>query len=452
MCEEPTEARAANWKKGDRMTTLVLSFAQLFGTALGMAVIWRLSRSAMPDRLVFAIAAILSGLMALFVFAISEPSHLFEDFTDAYLAAGQAVLSGPEALRPEIELGAHGFVNLPIVAYLFTPFALLPDHMASLAFLLAGIGAMLGAWWLICRHFRFDRTVSALSLFVMSSFGPMLYSVREGNTSHILLLALIGGLVLSRSRRDYLAGIVFAAAAIIKPPLLLIGIYFALRQRWRVVAGGLGMCVGTLALSLLVFGWDMHALWIANFREYAGAPMPGFNTQSLAAATLRFMLGPDSYLDWEPHALPGLARSVILGLTLILLAIGVWASRRAGDADDREDMHISLLLAFICIASTVSWSHYYTWLIPAFALVYSRLKNEDLLTWPVISALAAFILAMPAERIGHAETGRLPDIIAGVASSHLLWAGLLLYGLLIWLAAGSLASRRNRTSTPSAEK
>ena len=69
-----------------------------------------------------------------------------------------------------------------------------------------------------------------------------------------------------------------------------------------------------------------------------------------------------------------------------------------------------------------------------------------------MSALAAFVLAMPAERIGHAETGRLPGIIAGVASSHLLWAGLLLYGLLIWLAEGSLASRRNRTSTPNAEK
>lgn len=434
------------------MPTLALSVIHLAATAAGLWLLWRLSRSAASDLVLTGATAILSGAMALFLLAVSEPGDIFKDFTNAYLAAGHAVLDGPAALAPEIARGAHGFVNLPIVAYLFAPFALPPGKVASVIFFLIGGITVLAAWLLACRYFRFSRTETALSLFALSAYGPMIYSFREGNTSHMLLLALIGGLALSRARRDIAAGIVFAAAAIIKPPLLLIGIYYALRGRWQVVAGGLGLCVAALALSLLVFGWDMHVLWITNFREYAGAPMPGFNTQSLAAAASRFLLGPGSYTDWDPHALPGLARAIVLAVTLVLLALGVRAALKAGDAAGREDLDLALLLAFICIASTVSWSHYYTWLLPGFAFVYTRLRDEQVRGLPVLAAIAAFVLTMPPETRGPAEAGDMPALLAGFVSSHLLWGGLIFYGVLVWLGAGPLARRRSMTSSPSAAK
>ena len=32
-------------------------------------------------------------------------------------------------------------------------------------------------------------------------------------------------------------------------------------RRWMVVAGGAAVIAGSILLSLLIFGWDMHVLW-----------------------------------------------------------------------------------------------------------------------------------------------------------------------------------------------
>ncbi|MES1156687.1 MAG: glycosyltransferase family 87 protein [Alphaproteobacteria bacterium] len=423
-----------------------------FGAGLGLWLIWRLSRTTLSTPLLFGATAVLSAAMALFVFLGSQPTNLFEDFKDAYLAAGKAVLSGPAALRPQIQLGAYGFVNIPIVAYLFAPFALVPQRVATSAFLLIGLGSVLGAWLLICRRYRFDRMESALALFALSSFGPLIYSFREGNASHILLLALAGGLTLSSARRDLAAGAAFAAAAIIKPPLLLIGLYYALRGRWRIVAAGLGLCVATLILSLLVFGWSMHVLWFEQFRAYASAPMPGYNDQSLAAAALRFVLGQESYQDWGPRPLPSLVHTGVLAATLALFVTGVWAALRGRGRADREDLEIFLLLAFICVASTVSWSHYYVWLLPGFAFAYARLKSDGATGWPMPATLAAFVLAMPTGSLTHPPVYGVLAPYFIVIVSHLLYGGLIFYAVLVRIAAGPFNLRHNITSTPKAAK
>lgn len=430
------------------MPSVVITGVHLLATGLGLWLIWRLSRTALPAIAFHAITAALCAAIALYVFLVSEPPNLFEDFKDAYLAAGRAVLSGPAALEAEIKLGSAGFVNLPIVAYLFSPFALAPQRVASLAFLLLGAACVLGAWWMTCRHYAFNRTESALALFALSSFGPLLYSFREGNTSHMLLLALVGGLVLAQRKREFAAGAVFAAAAIIKPPLLLIGVLYGLRGRWRIVAGGLAMCVCALALSLLVFGWDMHALWIQQFSGYASAPMPGFNSQSLASEAARFVFGPSSYWDWSPHALPAFVRVAVLGATLALLGLGVLACLRA--TTDRDDLDLWMLLTFICIASTVSWSHYYVWLLPGFAFAYARTKSGSAPAWSGAALLGAFVLAMPAVYLQRTGVEGSPALFTDIVVSHLLMGGLIFYVVLARLGAGALIIRRSGANAPSA--
>lgn len=431
---------------------MLLSLVHIAFALIGVWGIARMSRTALSTVSLFAVTLALCAVMALYVFMISEPPNLFEDFKTAYLAAGRAVLAGPSALAPELELGAHGFVNIPIVAYLFSPFALLPARLASLAFLLVGAVSVLAAWHLLCRHYRFDRTEAAISLFLVACFGPLLYSVREGNTSHILLVAIIGGLVLSRGRKDFSAGAAFAAAAIIKPPLLLIGVYYACRGRWKVAAGGLALCSGVALLSVALFGWDMHVLWFQQFREYAGDPMPGYNAQSLATAASRFVLGPESFLNWDPQPLPDLVRLGVLAGTFGLLALGVATGIRARNIPEREDLELSLLLAFICIASTVSWSHYYVWLLPGFAFVYARLKDAGTKTWLIPASIAAFALAMPAEYLGTHGASGIQGVVSGVVVSHLLWGGLIFYAVLAAIGAPSFALSRNKASTPSAAK
>ena len=75
------------------------------------------------------------------MFVISEPQeYLWQDFTDAYYAAGAAALGGPAKVVGLLEHGVHGFVNLPIVGYFFAPFGLLRPRSAALLFTMSEFG------------------------------------------------------------------------------------------------------------------------------------------------------------------------------------------------------------------------------------------------------------------------------------------------------------------------
>lgn len=418
------------------VTLAIYVTAHMVGAVVGFWLIARIARSTLSNRHFWIVTGLLTVAMGVFVLSISEPPRFFKDFYTAYFAAGEAVLSSPEALRPQLEKGVNGFVNLPIVAYLFAPLALLPYRAAGLALFALGVAATLLAWDILRRRYAFDRLESGITLFALSTFGPLAYSMREGNISHILLLPLVLGLSLASARRDILAGAAFAAAAIIKPPLVLIGGYYLLRGRLRLVAGAVGLGVVVVALSLLVFGWDMHLVWIREFIAYSGRPMPGYNDQSIASALLRYERGVSSFRDWAPDSLSQGAALLNIGLILSLAVGGGWAACRPllPKSPLNEDIEPMMVLTLICVASTVSWSHYYVWLTPALAILFVVSRRDPsaqrLRAW----VWTAFALAAPAIFLGlPLEQGVFGHKLSSILVSYLLIAGLLIYALLIML-------------------
>jgi hypothetical protein len=296
-------------------------------------------------------------------------------------------------------------------------------------------------WHLVRIRYGFDRRESALTLFALAVFGPLAYSLREGNTSHILLLPLIVAFILAGMRRDFAAGALIAAVAIVKPPLVLLGGYYLLRGRFRVIAGAITLGVVVVALSLLVFGWDMHLVWIREFAAYSGKPMAGYNDQSFASALLRFERGFRSYRDFTPYDLSSSFQILTLALVLSFAAIGVWACRRrmSQTSPFHQDIEPAMVLAFICIASTVSWSHYYVWLLPALALLFIASERDAPALRPWV--WAAFALAAPAIFLGPVlEKGLFGHKVSSLLVSYLLIAGVLIYGLLIKLRIAAAQS------------
>jgi hypothetical protein len=213
-------------------------------------------------------------------------------------------------------------------------------------------------------------------LFLVS--GPIVNSLREGQSSHVILLFLVTGLVLWRRKRDYAAGLAFGFCALIKLPLLLLGVYFVLRQRWAIVAGG-ATTIGVAALlSLLLFGIDGNIGWYQEWvAPFLNGYIPAFNVQSVDGFLVRLSMGEEFLIHWDPPLVPTLFHrftrfsifAALFGGSFFL----IWrAHRRApmatGGASPRDLLEFSLMITLALITSPISWTHYYLWLLIPWAL------------------------------------------------------------------------------------
>jgi alpha-1,2-mannosyltransferase len=423
---------------------ILISAIQLAGAAFGFWWIRRVALSDQSDRHVLRVSFVLSALMAGFVFAATPVSPnlsdlrehiLFQDFHEAYWAAGRALLAGPEGLRTAFEQGVNGFVSLPVTAFAFLPFGAISNwKAAAIVFSLIGVAAVLLSWRMICDRCQFDRFERAAALFAAACFGPLLYSAREGNISHLLLPPILWGMALLDARRDALAGVVFGVLAVFKPPLALIGVYLFLRGRFRSVAGAAVAGAALGGLSLAIFGWDTHLVWYREaIAPYARGPIAAFNAQSIASFIARFETGLPGYADWTPRQLSQTGAVLVWIGALAVMALGVWAAltgprgRRPEPADTECELHLILLTA--CLVSTLSWSHYFVWLLPAFAFLYTRARTEPAL---MRAGVAAFVLMAPVEYLNNYTGWSAASPVLNLIISHRMLGGLILLAALVW--------------------
>jgi hypothetical protein len=240
--------------------------------------------------------------------------------------------------------------------------------------------ALLGAYMLLARSTRLDPPRAALLAFLFLINGPIVNSLREGQTSHVILLLLVVGLVLWRSRHDYAAGLAFGFCALIKLPLLLLGLYFVLRQRWAIVAGG-ATTIGVAALlSLVLFGIDGNIGWYQEWVvPYLNGYIPAFNVQSVDGFLVRLSQGEEFLIHWDPPFVPTVFHRIARFLIFAVLYGGAFvltwrAHRRApvvtaeGGPSPRDFLELALMINLALLTSPISWTHYYLWLLLPWAL------------------------------------------------------------------------------------
>lgn len=409
---------------------------------LGFLLIHHLAGSPRYSRLLWPFTGIWGALTAGIIFLNTQPGldFVFWDFTECYWLAGKLVLEGPQALAGAYSDADLVFVNLPIVAYLFAPFGLLPDMPAAIVITLIGIGITGLIWRLLVDMFSLDARESALLLLAICVFGPLLYSFKVGNTSHFILALILGGLAMVRSGKGFAAGALFGLAALIKPALVLIGVLYFLRGRWSVVAGGAAMLAGSVALSLLIFGWDMHVLWYeTSIAPYAGNTVPAYANQTLAGLLARFESGGPFGHDYTTYILSPASRAVVMVMSLALVAAVAYAAFRSrrlvrANAGDIE-IEVMLAVAFAMTVSPLSWAHYHVWLLPALVLVWVKSRPGEALSnlrWPLVGTYA--LLAGTAF-VSHSMTlGRFGPL-SNFIVSHWLFGTIALIGLLAILRA-----------------
>ena len=418
--------------------------AQIGALAAGLVLIGPLTRGR-PDGRTNVVLALGCLAMAAASFLASDPPGLFSDFRIAYYPAGRAMLTDPASLHALLDKGVSGFVNLPAVAYLFAPFAALPLGAAETLFAALTIAAVGVAWRLLVTMAGLDRAGRWRLALLFAANGPLIYSLREGNLSHMILLPLAAGLILLRQGRSASAGAVLAAAAILKPPLALMGLLFLLRRDARGMAGFAGTGASAAALSLLLFGWAENLHWLqACVLTFNRQWIAAFNVQSFPAFLLRLTSPADALMDWtgrEPAPSIRLAAQVLTAAPVLGAFAALLRGSTGSGADGRRDqldLSYLLILCLCVVTSPLAWSHYYAWLLMPVAWLLQPDRASAAARWSAILLLSPLVWPLnPASPV-------LLAVWRAVWSSQLLLAGLMVLALLSWRLA------RARQSLPSA--
>lgn len=406
-----------------------------FYLAILAAGSWLLLTSRPPfDRrdLRLASFAILSIVMAVFLWRVTVPGTNYVDFTAAYYDAGRLIFENPDALflgkLPE-------FVNLPVIAPLFTPLSVLEEGRAVEVLIFLSVLVLLLTWFLIWRSNRFDEAYGLKVAWLIITSGAIFYSLRLGNATHFLLPLILAILLLHR-RLPLVAGIAAAFCALIKLPLMLVGVYFVMRRQWKLAIGfWLAIMVG-VALSVVLFGWDIHVRWYEEtIGRHSGKVVGAYNVQSVNGFLAH--LRPENHLyNWFEDAY-GLKFRLMRIAALAAIALPwlfvLW--RTAPPKNERDfQLEFGATLCVCLLASPITWIHYYAILLVPVALL---IREPFDARWKSLALLFSLVLmALP---VVHT----LPDVVApkdGAASylfrhllvSHYFFGGLLLLGLLLY--------------------
>ena len=346
-------------------------------------------------------AALVCALLAL----TSGPVLI--DFDKAYLYAGHAAITDPSTLY-ECNRG-QCFVNIPIVAWLFVPLALLNTSVAGLVFSAAGVILLLAA----VRRMAHGTAAGTIVWLALLS-GPIYYSVRIGNTTHMLLLALLVAFDRLAADRQAEAGVILAGASLLKPPLALFLPYFVLRRHVRASAAMAAFAACAVAASIAWFGVDLHRFWFREFVLNQGArPIAAYNVQSVNGF-LAHLLTRGHLRDWYPIDAGARFSMVSAGLTVVLVAAVVLSCWRAGPprSSAAQQVELWLILCLTVLIAPISWTHYdLLLLIPGAALVSQWASLEQRSRAGLVAALV--LIAPPVvvlsiqNRIGNALYERL---------------------------------------------
>ena len=328
-------------------------------------------------------------------FPLDGHHPLFEvDFKKAYYAAGDALVhGGPQALWPLIEQAE--FVNWPITAYLFVPFAWIGLQNAEWLFTVLGILAIVATFLLLSKDCPSGTRLMLALLFLGN--GPLWYSLAGmGNTTHFILLALIISLLLLRSERMYGAGIIIGAAAAIKPMISIFILYFIYRRNYRAAFSSMAVIAFIAVFSVIVFGQTITHGWYEHcIVAFSKNPIGAFNNQSLSAFLLRLQTGEKYFHDWRGQDLSFDLHFIAQIAPILLIAITAyvgWKERLSLQSEHSSDtvaadiFDFSILTTFCIVTSPVSWTHYYLLLLLPWGFhITGRLPSDDrpLTSWMV---------------------------------------------------------------------
>lgn len=286
----------------------------------------------------------------------SFDGHNWVDF-DTYARGGLAILRG-ESLY-DINSNGLPFTYSPFAAGLFTSMTLVPIEVARWLFTVGSLACYVAIIVVCTRSARIGWLLGTVVGAAGLTFEPLFTNIDLGQIDlYLILLVILDCLVVPARHRGWLIGL---AAGIKIVPIVFV-LYLALKRDWSAVwRTAAGFAVSVLC-GVLVAPGDSWRFWSGGLMDVsrfgAGVALRADN-QSLSAELIRLSH------DVTP---PVAAR---IGLSVVALLVAGLVAKRQLEGERPLDAVVALGLGSL-LASPVSWTHHWLWVVPLLVVTVSR--------------------------------------------------------------------------------
>ncbi|MEO6224083.1 MAG: glycosyltransferase 87 family protein [Vicinamibacterales bacterium] len=352
----------------------------------------------------------LTLICAVSIIGIAVPAGLGWDFANFYdagrrAAAGQyADLYSPlSAIDGRPPQGSTGFFGAPLSAFFYAPLAGFQPATALAVFKFQNVLALGTTFGLLLGFYRpfVSRSVlepwrfTALFAFLCLIYQPFWTIFRVGGqTTPTVLLLLTMGLIAHTKGRFWTSAMCVLGAGLIKPSLapaiLLLGCVSGVAYLWRTAA----LWTATGALSLLIMGWPVHAVFLENMIYRSQLKYSWFYNSSLEVLfiTLREYFGQAAATGVLNLTLISVTYALRGAVVLTLLWLALRARRAPVVAAARRHLEFSLMMVFYIVWSPTLYEHYLSLLFPF--LVYVVATNNHFSRQALVLVALIFIFAI----------------------------------------------------------
>ncbi len=414
--------------------TVYLQYAGLLVLLFGTGAVAH--RRGCSWQTALALCLLPAAAMIWFLWNHCDPQpQRFGDFRKAFEPAVQVVGS----LREDPRSGPV-FVNIPIVALLFSPLLPVGGEIAQWVVLALGVCVVIAAAVLLGRIARLGPWGYLILAGLTVSSGPLFNSLREGNSTHLLLLALVLVMTLHQAGKERSAAVISACCGWIKHPLFMLGFLhlFPRRRKTLLVYGA--AVLGTLAVSVLLFGWSRNANWFyVCIRPSLVNPLGAYNVQSVNGFYARLVFGARHLWDWEPIKVGVLFKLVSTFTSMGILGRTLWALRTPVRETTPERRHWALCLLVITgiLISSLSWTHYFLFMLMPAAMMLGETWRHAMDRRGMIVFWCGVLLCLLPLHWFEMPAGWLGEIGARLFLSHTFIGGLLVWDSLLRLRAAT---------------
>lgn len=328
-----------------------------------------------------------------------------------------------------LDIPAVGMIPItPFSTLVMWPLTALSALAAKHVWIIANIALLFPLCWFI--HSLTGLSYRRIALVLAFSF-PLQRNLLCGQYYVFLLVLIVAACWCFVKERYVLSGALIAVAAACKIFPVLLVVLFLQRRNWRAFASFAVTGFGTAAISIAVFGWNLHRTYLQQVLPHAlhGDAMPPYIPSAASiSGLLHYLLLPEP--QWNPHPWhnsPLLYALLQPSLQMLLLAPAILLIRRSDRTPPRIILEwIGLLTASLAISTIPASYNFVLMVFPVCALA-ALLIERSMHRWLIV-LIAAYLgigcpMPVPGRPIGPAIlffTPRLFLMVAVLVGIYLL--------------------------------